>query len=118
VGYIVFKLMEQINLCWQMNNSQIQDQVGVDIYDKCHLIIVHSGPTRRCSRPPSAHEITAILAIVCNALAAAKRQSVGPRGVVSALVACLDINGHAACSVPAAAPARMPTQTDRRRSMP
>jgi hypothetical protein len=47
-----------------------------------------------------------------------KRQSVGPRGVVFSLAACLGGNKHAACPFPKAAPARMPTQADRRRIMP
>jgi len=49
---------------------------------------------------------------------AAKRQSVGPRGAVSRMVARLDGNLHAACPLPDTAPARMPTQAERRRSMP
>jgi hypothetical protein len=84
------------------------------------------GPNRRLqSTPLAASEIAPILragfcynVITIYQCGAAEAQLVGPRGVVSSLIACLGGNVHAACSVSAAAPARMPTQAHRRRSMP
>ena len=75
--------------------------------------------------PLCVHKIGAILSLrICyNDIAtylggAADGQLVGPRGALSPLVACLGAKQHAACSISAAAPARMPTLARRRRILP